>query len=77
MRRITMLVAILTITVLVGSSSTITLLEGELPTWEVYFSPKGGCTKAVIGFFVEKGVFGKEEFLEMVKVVNLEIGKMV
>jgi hypothetical protein len=32
---------------------------------------------AVIRLLVEKGIFTKEEFLEMVKVVNLEIGKMV
>jgi hypothetical protein len=32
---------------------------------------------AVIRLPVEKGIFTKEEFLEMVKVVNLEIGKMV
>lgn len=33
--------------------------------------------EAVIRLLVEKGIFSKEEFLEMVKVVNLEIGKMV
>jgi hypothetical protein len=33
--------------------------------------------EAVIQLFVERGIFTKEEFLEMVKVVNLEIGKMV
>jgi len=32
---------------------------------------------AVIRLLVEKGIFTKEEFLEMVKVVNLEIAKMV
>jgi len=32
---------------------------------------------AVIRLLLEKGIFSKEEFLEMVKVVNLEIGKMV
>ena len=32
---------------------------------------------AVIRLLVEKGVFSKEEVLEMVNVVNLEIGKMV
>ena len=31
---------------------------------------------AVIRLLLEKGIFSKEEFLEMVKVVNLEIGKM-
>jgi hypothetical protein len=33
--------------------------------------------EAVIRLLVEKGIFSKEEFLEMVKVVNLEIKKMV
>ena len=32
---------------------------------------------AVIRLLVEKGIFSKAEFLAMVKVVNLEIGKMV
>lgn len=32
---------------------------------------------AVIRLLVEKGIFTKEEFLEMVKVANLEISKMV
>jgi hypothetical protein len=33
--------------------------------------------EAVIRLLVKKGIFSKGEFLEMVKVVNLEIGKMV
>jgi hypothetical protein len=33
--------------------------------------------EAVIRLFLEKGVFSKEEFLKMVNVVYLEIGKMV
>ncbi len=33
--------------------------------------------EAVIRLLVEKGIFSKQEFLEMVKVVNLEIGKIV
>jgi hypothetical protein len=32
---------------------------------------------AVVRLLIEKGVFTKEEFLEMVKVVNLEIARMV
>ena len=32
---------------------------------------------AVIRLLVEKGIFSKEEFLEMVNVVNIEIGKLV
>jgi hypothetical protein len=30
-----------------------------------------------IRLLVEKGIFSKQEFLQMVKVINLEIGKMV
>ena len=33
--------------------------------------------EAVIRLLVEKGIFSKAEFLEMVKVVNLEIGKEI
>jgi hypothetical protein len=33
--------------------------------------------EAIIRLLVEKGIFSKEEFLEMVNVVNVEIGKMV
>jgi hypothetical protein len=33
--------------------------------------------EAIIRLHVEKGIFSKEEFLEMVNAVNLEIGKMV
>ena len=33
--------------------------------------------EAIIRLLVEKGVFTKEEFLEIVEVVNLEIRKMV
>ena len=33
--------------------------------------------EAVIRLLAEKGIFTKEEFLEMVKGVNLEIAKMV
>ena len=33
--------------------------------------------EAIIRLLIEKGVFSKEEFFEMVKVVHLEIAKMV
>jgi hypothetical protein len=33
--------------------------------------------EAVIPLLVEKGIFSKEEFLEMLNVVNLEIKKIV
>jgi hypothetical protein len=33
--------------------------------------------EAIIRLLIEKGIFTKEEFLEMVNVVNLEMRKMV
>ena len=33
--------------------------------------------EAVIRLLIEKGIFSKEEFLEMVEEVNLKINKMV
>jgi len=36
-----------------------------------------GSQEAVIRLLVEKGIFSREEFLEMVMAVNLEIGKML
>jgi hypothetical protein len=33
--------------------------------------------EAIIRLLVEKGIFSKEEFLEVVEVVNLEMRKMV
>jgi len=33
--------------------------------------------EAIIRLLVEKGIFTKEELLEMVEVVNLETGKMI
>jgi hypothetical protein len=33
--------------------------------------------EAIIRLLVEKGIFTKEEFLQMVEVVNLEMRKMV
>jgi hypothetical protein len=33
--------------------------------------------EAIFRLLVEKGIFNKEEFLEMVNMVNLKIGKMV
>jgi len=39
--------------------------------------PQVVSKEAIIRLLVQKGIFTKEEFLEMVNVVNLEIGKMV
>ena len=33
--------------------------------------------EAIIRLLIEKGIFTKEKFFEMVNVVNLEIGEMV
>jgi site-specific recombinase len=33
--------------------------------------------EAIIRLLVKKGIFSREEFLEMVEVVNLEVKKMV
>jgi site-specific recombinase len=38
---------------------------------------RGIQQEALTRLLVEKGIFSKEEFLKMVKVVNLEIAKMV
>jgi phosphatidylserine/phosphatidylglycerophosphate/cardiolipin synthase-like enzyme len=50
MKRITTSLATLGIIILIGSSSSITFPQ-EKPTtcpWEVYFSPQGGCTDAIV-----------------------------
>lgn len=48
----------------------------EVPSEELLMS-QVDPQEAVIRLLVEKGIFCKEEFLKMVKLVNLEIGKMV
>jgi phosphatidylserine/phosphatidylglycerophosphate/cardiolipin synthase-like enzyme len=48
MRRRIALIVILIITLLMGLTSSITVSEEKSPAWEVYFSPHGGCTEAVI-----------------------------
>ncbi len=48
MKWITASLATLTIIILIGSSPSITLPQDSSPTWEVYFSPNGGCTEAII-----------------------------
>ena len=48
MNRIIALLAILTFTLLMVLSPPITLPQEKPPSWEVYFSPRGGCTDAII-----------------------------
>ena len=48
MKRITPLLAIFTVILCIFSSPSITLLQEKPPTWEVYFSPHGGCTDAIV-----------------------------
>jgi len=38
---------------------------------------QGVSNEAIIQLLVQQGIFIKEEFLKIVKVVNLEMGKMV
>jgi phosphatidylserine/phosphatidylglycerophosphate/cardiolipin synthase-like enzyme len=47
-RRIIALLAIITVTLGMVFSPSLTLPQESPPTWEVYFSPHGGCTEAVI-----------------------------
>ena len=48
MKRIIASLAIFTIILWVVFSPPITLPQEKPPTWEVYFSPHGGCTDAII-----------------------------
>jgi hypothetical protein len=47
------------------------VLNDELLLWQVV------SQEAIIRLLVEKGIFSKEEFLEMAEVVNLETKEMV
>ena len=50
MKRITALLAALTVTFCIVFPPSITLPQEKLTTcnWEVYFSPRGGCTEAIV-----------------------------
>jgi phosphatidylserine/phosphatidylglycerophosphate/cardiolipin synthase-like enzyme len=48
MKQVTSLLAILTVTFLMALSPSVTIPQEKPPTWEVYFSPHGGCTEAII-----------------------------
>ena len=47
MKQITALIAIFIITLSIFLSPSITLPQEQIPIWEVYFSPHGGCTDAI------------------------------
>jgi TonB family protein len=47
-RRIITLLAIITVTLGIVFSPSLTLPQESPPTWEVYYSPHGGCTDAII-----------------------------
>jgi phosphatidylserine/phosphatidylglycerophosphate/cardiolipin synthase-like enzyme len=48
MKWITVLLTISTSVLWIAFSPSIILPQETLPTWQAYFSPKGGCTEAVI-----------------------------
>jgi phosphatidylserine/phosphatidylglycerophosphate/cardiolipin synthase-like enzyme len=48
MKRITALLTIFPLTLCIILSPPITLSQEKPPIWEVYFSPHGGCTDAII-----------------------------
>ena len=48
MKRIAVLLTIFTVTSWIISSPSITLPQEKPTVWEVYFSPHGGCTEAII-----------------------------
>jgi phosphatidylserine/phosphatidylglycerophosphate/cardiolipin synthase-like enzyme len=48
MNRLTGLFVVLSLTIWMGLSPSSTLPQEKPTTWEVYFSPKGGCTDAIV-----------------------------
>ena len=48
MKRIPFVLAIFAVTLLIELSPRITIPQEKPTTWEVYFSPNGGCTEAII-----------------------------
>ena len=48
MKRITFLCIILTFSLLMFQLPSPSLPQDKPPTWEVYFSPNGGCTDAIV-----------------------------
>jgi len=58
MKWITNLLASFSVIFCILSSPSITLPQEKPTTWEVYFSPHGGCTDAIIG--EKRGCIGGE-----------------
>jgi phosphatidylserine/phosphatidylglycerophosphate/cardiolipin synthase-like enzyme len=48
MKRLTGLFVVLSLTIWMGLSPSISHPQKKPPTWEIYFSPKGGCTDAIV-----------------------------
>ena len=48
MKRIALFLVVLAVLVSVVSFPTITITQENSTTWDVYFSPRGGCTEAII-----------------------------
>ena len=48
MKRLTGLFVVLSLTIWMGLSPSISHSQEKPTTWEIYFSPKGGCTDAII-----------------------------
>ena len=55
----------------------IPLDQSQVVSFEELLMSQVVSQEAITRLLVEKGVFTKEEFLKMVNVVNLEIGKRV
>jgi hypothetical protein len=48
MKRIVGVFVVIVLAFWIAFSLSVTLSQEESPTWEVYFSPKGGATEAII-----------------------------
>jgi hypothetical protein len=59
------------------ASTAIPLDPKHIVSFEELLMSQVVSQEAVIRLLVEKRIFSKEEFLKMVEVVNLEIGKML
>ena len=62
---------------IIGGSMAIALDPKQIVLNDELLMSQVISQEAIIRLLVEKGIFTKDEFLEMVEVVNLEIKKMV
>jgi hypothetical protein len=60
-----------------GTLNGNTLLTPNNSFFDEFLMSRVVQQEALTRLLVEKGIFSKEEFLEMVKVVNLEMAEMV